>query len=332
MSSFELTRLVAEGKIASDTLVIEADGSEWRKFSAAGLVGIESLPPVPSPVSIVEKGHRRWPAVVCVLALFPFGLIALWLSKGYTRIQKAIMTVASLPLFILGIAIGSAPLIILTFLLNCILFTWWSKAMRTTVKSVVSVALFLFFLPPLILSKSKTNEFSSYTPSASDYREYVQSQSSSTPAVPKERKVLKVGQKFRLGDFTYKILGYSNAYELGGGYSHTLPSSGAMFFLVQYEITNEGKRTQTVMCDDFLIRDSQGREFSPSSKGTTALIMSERDQDLVVRELQPGLCRIATTVFELPFKALSDKLVLIVPEKGWGAGQREVLLRDSQKN
>ena len=139
------------------------------------------------------------------------------------------------------------------------------------------------------------------------------------------RQTAKCYEDFRLGDFTYRIQGPVATGLIGHGPAGAEATPKAIFIVICYLVTNEAKKTKTVLADDFLLLDSEGREFSPSAKALTALLLSEPNQDFIVRELQPGITRQAMTAFEVPYSSYSKGLTLIVPEKGlFGYKQCEV--------
>ena len=106
----------------------------------------------------------------------------------------------------------------------------------------------------------------------------------------------------------------------------TLIALGAVFVIVGYDLTNDGKETETVMTDDFKVMDGEGRVFRSSSKATTAIAMLT-DQDLLLTEVQPGLTREMLTAFEVAEDAARAGLTLVIKEKGlFGSGEVRVTL------
>jgi hypothetical protein len=325
LSVTELRQLAASGIINLSTFVIEEGGAEWKTYGAI------ATPPVPTvpPPSMEEP--RRWPAMVGVLLCFPIGLIALWLSKGYSRAQKWIMAGISLPVFAAGLALGRPGFIFLVIISNGLLFIWWGEKLGTLWKVALSVVLCLFFLPPALMKNIPGNPAD--RDPADGFTSPVSQRPSNAAMPPPSREekapraIFQLKEDFRLGNFTYRILGANRQVELGGGFSHIEASPGAIFLLVNYKITNESNKTATVMSDDLVLKDAKGREFRPSSKAVTAMAMSEPDRDFILSELQPGLTKQTTTAFEVPVSALQGEIVLVIPEKGWGAGKAEVLLK-----
>ena len=135
-------------------------------------------------------------------------------------------------------------------------------------------------------------------------------------------------QKFRLGDFSYEIKRCEVRASLGNQFFLAKPDADAVFLVVRFTIANETKKTETVLSDDFTLRDGEGREFSPASKALTALMMGGENKDFMVSEIQPGVQKESLTAFEIPKTALSTKLLLIVPEKGFlGSKSVEVIVK-----
>lgn len=325
MSVAELRQLAEVGTINPSTFVIEEGGTEWKTYGAIATPPVPSVPPLPTLPT--EKKPLRWPAVVGVLVCYPVGLIALWLSKGYSRAQKWTMTGISVTAFGVALSLQRPGFIFLAIVSNGLLFIWWGEKLGAVWKFALSVLLCLFFLPPAFVETVPSNNSPALVASP-----VLQSRpTANVPPPSREEKPprsrVQLKESFRLGNFTYKILGTSRQTEIGGGFSHLMTSPGAVFFLVNYKITNESNKTETVMSDDFVLKDSKGREFRPSSKALTALTMSEPDRDFILSELQPGLTKQTITAFEIPVSALEAEVVLIVPEKGWGAGRVEVLLK-----
>jgi Domain of unknown function (DUF4352) len=135
-------------------------------------------------------------------------------------------------------------------------------------------------------------------------------------------------QKFRLGDFSYEIKRCEIRARLGPEFLSAKPGAGAVFLVVRFAISNETKKTETVVSDDFTLRDEQGREFSPASSALMALMMEGENKDFLLSEIQPGVEKESITAFEIPKTALSTKLLLIVPEKGLlGSKTVEVIVK-----
>jgi|GEM_PF-2295678 len=135
-------------------------------------------------------------------------------------------------------------------------------------------------------------------------------------------------QKFRLGDFSYEIRRCDLRARLGPELLSVKAGGGGVFVVVRFAIANETKKTETVLSDDFILRDGEGREFSPASNALMALMMEGENKDFLLSEIHPGVEKESLTAFEIPKTALSTELFLIVPEKGLlGSKTVEVLIK-----
>ena len=147
------------------------------------------------------------------------------------------------------------------------------------------------------------------------------------PVVEAERQP-KLGEDFRLGDFTYNVKRVTSSTTIGSGFAKKRASEGARFVVVEYTILNESNVTETVLADDFRIVDSQKREYRPSSEANTALMMSGETKDFVISEVQPGIKKKMQTAFEMPEASVMGGFTLVIPEKGLlGTGSVRISLR-----
>ena len=134
-----------------------------------------------------------------------------------------------------------------------------------------------------------------------------------------------IGDEFTLGDYRYKISRTSDRSTVGNEFFKETASSGARFLIVNYTIENLTNESQTVMSDDFVLVDSKGRKFKPSSNANTALMTEDDDKDFILSELQPGIPRKMASVFEIPAGALSGSLTLEIPKKGFLSSGKELV-------
>lgn len=124
------------------------------------------------------------------------------------------------------------------------------------------------------------------------------------------------GESIQLGDFRYVVQELSVSKQVGETpYGVKKASKTASFVIVRYEIENIGKQTATALAGDLQLIDLQDRIFTKSVDATMALAM-EKDVDLSVTQLQPGIPRELLMVFELPTDVLGSPLTLRIPEKG----------------
>ena len=142
-----------------------------------------------------------------------------------------------------------------------------------------------------------------------------------------------VGETFSLGKFAYMVDSVETAGAVGSSVTEETPGQGATFVIVHFVIRNDGKKTETVLTNDFQIEDAQGRTFRRSSAATTAYATAN-DGDLILSELQPGVQKPAATVFEVPEGVVKQPFDIVVPEKGFlkqGKAVVEVQPEDVEK-
>ncbi|MBD1834301.1 DUF4352 domain-containing protein [Cyanobacteria bacterium FACHB-472] len=90
-----------------------------------------------------------------------------------------------------------------------------------------------------------------------------------------------------------------------------------VFLIVCLIVRNDSKKTRTISASAMTIIDKEGREFSSSSSGSTALTLSgDKTSELISTEIQPGLQKRISIVFDIPPEALDLKLK--IPRGGFG--------------
>jgi hypothetical protein len=132
----------------------------------------------------------------------------------------------------------------------------------------------------------------------------------------KEKKTYPVGEEFIFDNFAYKFSAVRAVKQLGGSLNNEKTNSEAVFYLIDFEIKNLKKQTITFLNSDFKIKDKKEREYEISNRGISALTMAGK-QDLMLFQLQPGIKKRSTLVFELPIDSANQSLWLIVPKKGF---------------
>ncbi len=154
---------------------------------------------------------------------------------------------------------------------------------------------------------------------------FAESRKEQTTSAPAAMGTWKVGDEFKLGDFKYKVVSTDRRSTVGDNqFFRKSASPGATFIVVSYTIENCSNESQTVMSDDFVLLDSSGRRFQPSSDANVMLLAGE-NKDFILSQLQPGVPRAMKTAFELPESAANSDMTLIVPEKGFfGSGDAKV--------
>lgn len=215
------------------------------------------------------------------------------------------------------------PVVVLS-LLVCwpvgLIFLWGSPRVSKPVKVIVSTIYGLAFLFLFGMSVVGARVASSRS-SSSGEQVAAETQPAAAKASSKQEKRAPrqalLNEPFRLGKFTYTVTGAEVLDTIGRGYGRKKASDGASFIVVHYTIVNEGNKTETVMSDDFQIVDAKGRQFRPSSEANTALMMSGKDKDFILSELQPGIPKSMATAFEVPNTVLEAPFQLVIPEKGF---------------
>lgn len=137
----------------------------------------------------------------------------------------------------------------------------------------------------------------------------------------------RLGESFRVGDFTYLIERVERREVIGNALHSEQAGAGAVFLVVHYRVRNEGDSTARVLSDQFRLVDAGGRTFEVSSRASTALMMSGQQQDFLLSELQPGIFKAQVSAFEVPVEALAG-LRLEIPEGGLFGGVVAVVLED----
>jgi hypothetical protein len=156
----------------------------------------------------------------------------------------------------------------------------------------------------------------------------------------------KMGEAFKLGDYTYTIDSAQKTSVIGGsqfeeafteallkdafrqiGGNPAAPAGDAPAYLVvRYTIRNDSNEAAVVSTSDFKVEDSRGRIFTPSSEATSQLVMNG-SADLLVSQLQLGIAKEGVQAFELPNDSFRSAITLIVPEKGFlNSGETRVKL------
>lgn len=139
----------------------------------------------------------------------------------------------------------------------------------------------------------------------------------STPQ-PVQNFRVRYNEEFKLGDYSYKITSVQTTKAVGPEFRREKASDGAVYLLVNYFIRNEGKQTAETDANDFRLLDTEEREYSPDSRGTTAV-----SSDFILRELHPGIFKKAVVAFEVPESVIRSAFRIVVPEKGLGLENRK---------
>jgi len=164
--------------------------------------------------------------------------------------------------------------------------------------------------------KSSPTSISKQTRSPRQDDEATLGEASQPTASPNRATKLSVGDEFTLGDFQYRITTVRATNSIGGEFlSNENAGPEGTFIIVDFDITNVGTETDTVMTDDFEIKTPDGVAYRPDSDAVVAYA-EETNRDLLLMELHPGLLQHSSTVFRIPRIILRQHLELDVPKKG----------------
>lgn len=185
-------------------------------------------------------------------------------------------------------------------------------------KMALGAAFAIFFVIPLLLCGTcggcsvVLSEFGKSVESARE--------GSSGPGAggaEKEVKTFELGQGFNLGNFSYNVSKVQVTDEVGNDIVGETAGKSAKFLVVWFVVRNNGKKTQTVLTNDFKLATTQGRTYSPSSNANTALATSYDDKDILLTQLQPGLEKTTATVFKVPVEVTESTFFVTVPDKAF---------------
>ena len=116
-------------------------------------------------------------------------------------------------------------------------------------------------------------------------------------------------------DVTIKVTGVEAKTEVGNEYSKE--KAQGVFKIVSVAITNNQKDAITLDANSFKLVDDQGREFSYSTNGQTALSMTDDTvADFFLKQLNPGLTQNGKIVFDIP----ADAKGLVLKARGGMTG------------
>lgn len=109
-----------------------------------------------------------------------------------------------------------------------------------------------------------------------------------------------------VGNLTYLVDSVEEKYHLNGLGSKTY--ANGKFVIVRLIISNNGKKPQSMFLEMNLV-DKEEREFSYSTSGKSALMMSgDETVEIIASEVQPGLQKNISIVFDIPVEAEDLKL------------------------
>lgn len=149
--------------------------------------------------------------------------------------------------------------------------------------------------------------------------------STSTRSKKQKNKTYDMNEKITLGNFEYVVTKAELTSRIGRRFGREDSTTGALFLIISYTIENVGKKTDSVLTDDFHVIDGKGLTFTSSSRANTALSMANKNKELFLTQLQPGLKREMMTAFEVPEKSIKSGVALVIPEKGFFGTKKAIV-------
>lgn len=138
------------------------------------------------------------------------------------------------------------------------------------------------------------------------------------------RTVPGVGRReFGLVDgVDYCVVKAEHRASIGDALSQT--RAGGQFVIVRLAAENSDRTTHSITLSFITLLDGSGREYSSSSDGQTALVMSgDKSAELLLSELQPSVAKQVSLVYDIP--AHDKGLRLKIPHGTFTGGQDAVL-------
>lgn len=120
----------------------------------------------------------------------------------------------------------------------------------------------------------------------------------------------------------YSIISVQRKSSIASSFSST--KADGVFIIIKLVVQNASKEGGTVATTLMKLIDSAGREFDTSSSGTTALVMSGDDTaELFMGEINPGITKQFTLIFDVPENAKDFKLK--IPAATFSSGKEALL-------
>ena len=132
----------------------------------------------------------------------------------------------------------------------------------------------------------------------------IPAQTQNTPQVVKETKVAEpqgyyAGDFVDVGNFRYRINSYYTTPQIGQDIMGTFLGAKASgtYLVLSVTIENIAKESKTLLGNNIVVIDSEGRQFSHDM---TAEIYLSNNQQFNFQQMQPGLPRTGKIVFDVP--------------------------------
>ena len=110
------------------------------------------------------------------------------------------------------------------------------------------------------------------------------------------------------GDLMFTANSMAKKQTVGSGYFAKTSQSGT-YLVINMTVENNGSDTITIDSSLFTVTEDEGREFSHSNDGQSALITNGTN-NFFLKQVQPGLSATGDIVFEVPEDATGLQLIV----------------------
>jgi hypothetical protein len=139
---------------------------------------------------------------------------------------------------------------------------------------------------------------------------------SSSSATVNEPTYYSVGDKVTVGDIAYTVNDARTASSVGNSFASE--QADGIFIIVDLTIENMGDESADISSSYIKVIDSQGRTFE-SDEGAWIYL----DNNLLFKQLQPGLPTNGQTIFDVPE---GESFILEVTDSFWGSNTKYITL------
>ena len=135
-----------------------------------------------------------------------------------------------------------------------------------------------------------------------------------------ETKAYAIGEMVEVGNLGYKVLNVKSTNEIKSDnqFIESAKTNG-QFVIIEIEAFNNDTEARMVDSNMFKVKDGQGREFDPTNDVDISMLI-ESSMDFFLQDINPGLSKTGTLVFELPADATSYTLQ-VSSGFGWAGGE-----------
>lgn len=136
-----------------------------------------------------------------------------------------------------------------------------------------------------------------------------------------EEVAVSIGEEISIGHFTYAV--DKPKFKKTVGNEFTSQTADGIYLIIPITIRNNDKKEHTLDGSMFKLLDINGTEYSHSTDGSTALMMSGA-KTLFLKQCQPNIPTSGMLIFEVPSK--DQKYVLKVSGGFWSGKTASIAL------